>query len=130
VGEKRILVVADDPDLRALYRFVLQRGGGYASLEAHGKRSQVEAALWGEPYDLLLLEVFLSLFNGIRLIGEARERLGPHFPIVAIGGPFDHELKARALGAGADRVFHKPLDPHRLVEAVRELLGDGHVAVR
>jgi len=38
VGEKRILVVADDPDLRALYRFVLQRHG-YASLTAHGKTS-------------------------------------------------------------------------------------------
>lgn len=130
MGEKRILVLADDPDLRALYRFVLQRGGGYASLEAHGKRSQVEAVLWDETYDLLLLEVLLSLFNGLRIITEARERLGPRFPIIAIGDHYDRELNDRALGAGADRVFHKPLDPHRLVDAVHELLGHGHVATR
>jgi len=129
VGEKRILVVADDPDLRALYRFVLQRHG-YASLTAHGNRTQVEAVLWGESYDLLLLELLLSLLNGVRLIADVRERLGPRVPIVAIGGPYDHELQRRASDAGADRVFHKPFDPHQLVAAVDELLGHGHVASR
>jgi CheY-like chemotaxis protein len=64
-----ILVVDDDPDLRDLYRSVLEPG--FVVLEAeHGRRAL--QILGRQPVDLAIVDVHMPIMNGVELIRAIR----------------------------------------------------------
>jgi two-component system, cell cycle response regulator DivK len=83
---KRILVVEDGGDLRAIVVAVLTRVGGYETIEAANGREAVEKAVSERP-DLILMDVDLPDISGI---GAARAvKSNPrtaHIPIIAQTG--------------------------------------------
>jgi DNA-binding response OmpR family regulator len=79
----RVLVIDDQPDVRAMVSIVL-RINHFEAVEA----ASADAGLLefeSSKFDLAIVDIFLQGTNGFEVIMKMRERI-PDFPIVAISG--------------------------------------------
>lgn len=116
-----ILVVEDDPSLRAVASRIL-RSRGYRVIEA---RDGVEAldvvGRRSPPVDLVLSDVVLPIIGGAELLRRLREA-DPTLPVVLVSGYTDDELLRRGVMAGKTRFIQKPYSADILHRAVEEAL--------
>ena len=120
----KVLVVEDDPNLRALWAAVLERGGHAPRLEETEAAARV--ALQEEPFDLVLLDLYLGADQTIDVAGLAR-LLRPETRIVVVTGTtLYHEGELFDLAAQVAAVLRKPVDIEDLM-AVCEHVGNGDV---
>lgn len=117
----RILVVEDNPVTRKMLRVTLE-AEGYRVVEATDLRSALSAAKTGLP-DLVLQDLILPDGDGTELAARLRELPGgAEVPIVALTG-FASRIEADGtLAECFNAVLLKPIEPARLVEAIRPLL--------
>lgn len=118
-----ILIVDDDPSLRAVMRKLLERRGHQVREAADGARA-LELARRSRP-DLVITDLFMPEKEGIETIVEMREAF-PRLPILAVSGggalgPGSALGDAEALGANAS--LAKPFSVESFQEAVDRLLG-------
>jgi CheY-like chemotaxis protein len=122
-----VLLVEDDPAIRALCRITFERAQsgtlrGVRCLEA-GDLAGARALIRSESPDLVVMDVRLPDGSGLDLIRELRASnpAGSTKVIIASASvlPLERDV---ALAAGADRFLAKPYRPADLVEAVAELL--------
>lgn len=118
-----ILVIDDDPTIRALVAGILDEGG-HSIVEAKDGRHGV--SIFGKSsFDLVVTDIVMPEQEGIETIGAIR-RLNRTVPILAIsgsatvGGSGDYLRAAAALGATA--TLQKPLAPAELVATIERLL--------
>ncbi|HLZ67862.1 MAG TPA: response regulator [Aliidongia sp.] len=120
----RILVIDDDPTIRALVAGLLEQSG-HSAVQARDGRAGV-ALFSKEDFDLVVTDIVMPEQEGIETIGAIR-RLNRTMPILAIsgsatiGGSGDYLRAAAALGATA--TLQKPLAPDRFIEMIDRLLG-------
>jgi DNA-binding response OmpR family regulator len=118
-----ILVVEDDPTMRAMVGMLLETAGHKAISIA----SALEAGeiLERDPVDLIITDVVMPKKDGLEFIQEVRTKW-PTLPIIAVSGGGDHLagtycLKtARALGAAA--TLAKPFSDKVLLATVDEVM--------
>jgi CheY-like chemotaxis protein len=118
-GQKRLLVVDDDPSVREMLGRVLV-GEGYAVREAADGATAIEIA-GAAQCDLVLLDLGLPGTSG----WDTLERLtatSPAMPIIIITGRSHQVLNA--LAAGVQALIQKPLDFARLLQTIQVLLGE------
>lgn len=118
-----ILVIDDHPDVRALLRRWLEREG-YAVIEAGDGEAGIR--IYRERgADLVITDIIMPHKEGIETIMDLRREF-PSAKIVAVSGGgtamSGNACLQLALRLGAERVFPKPLDMSRLLEAVREIV--------
>ncbi|HSG09369.1 MAG TPA: response regulator [Longimicrobiales bacterium] len=114
----RILIVDDDESDRLFERAILEDQGHTLFFAKDG-----EAALKtyrDSEVDLVVTDLYMPGVNGLRLIKQLKA-MDPAVLIIAASGVAKGQLD-RALELGAGKVLAKPLDPHALADAVRELL--------
>ena len=117
----RVLIAEDEPDIRDLLAFHLEREGFEVALAATGDEAlrQVSASV---P-DLLLLDLMLPLVNGLdvcrRLRADPRTASLPIVMLTARGEELDRVL---GLELGADDYIVKPFSPKEVVARVRAVL--------
>lgn len=119
-----ILVVDDDPDMRALIGTSLGKAG-YRVMTCESGRKAVRM-LVESPVDLVITDLFMPEFDGLEVIRAIRD-CADHLPILAISGgsayvALDYLPIAHLLGA--DAVLPKPFPIKALEQQVRELLPD------
>lgn len=120
-GAFRILVVDDDEDNRELFQLVLVHAG-YDVVTASGGREAL-ARLSEIPTDLALLDVMMQDMNGFDLAEKIRANPAiSDVRILMVTALDDRHVRARALGAGADDLIHKPVSRHDLCTRVAALL--------
>jgi CheY-like chemotaxis protein len=121
-GTERLLVVEDDPQVRAsvvrqlqsLGYGVTQAGDGVAGLAAVGEVSQ--------PFDLLLTDVVMpGPLNGKALADEVRRR-APTTRVVFMSGYTDNILLSRGSIDPGVRLLNKPFRKSDLARMIREAL--------
>jgi two-component system cell cycle response regulator DivK len=120
MSRKRILIVEDNMDNYELVRFILERAGFDVFLAVNG-RDGVDAARYQKP-DLILMDLGLPEMDG----WEASEKLKsdettrdiPLFAITAHTLPRD---RFRAMEAGCDGYFTKPLHVDSFLETINEV---------
>ncbi len=120
---KTILVVDDDPSIRALIRLYLE-GSGYAVVEASDGRRGMQA-LGGAPVDLIILDIFMPEMDGLEMLQELREHC-QSCKVMAISGgspKIGMDLLGHATIFGADAVLEKPFGEATLIQKVRDLIG-------
>ncbi len=115
-GDKRVLVVDDDPSLRLLCRVNLELDG-FAVTEAPTLPA-ARHVLGAEDVDLVLLDVHVGPANGLELLEELKATR-PGLPVVLLTG--ESGLPPAARGR-ADAVLSKPFEVGALAQTADRLL--------
>jgi CheY-like chemotaxis protein len=105
---KKVLIVEDYADVRAMMKFLVRRYG-YEVFEAADGYEAVTQARQCQP-DLILMDLAMPMLDGLTAtaIIKTFEEL-EHVPIIALSAYGDSNYK-RALDAGCEEVINKPLD--------------------
>ena len=122
-NEDQVIMIVDDVPINAkLLRAHLQTAG-YKSLRVHTDSTEVLAAIYREPPDLVLLDLMMPDVSGLEILAALRsdERM-KHLPIVILTGTESSELRKRALTIGATDFLTKPVDIDELLPRVRNAL--------
>lgn len=114
----QILVVEDEPGIRAVLRTLLE-GEKYRVVEAETARRATIEARAHKP-DLLLVDLGLPDGDGLTVIRLLRE--WSPVPIVVLSARTMEEQKIAALDAGADDYVTKPFNARELLARVRAAL--------
>ena len=111
----RILVIEDEPGIRAVLRLLLE-AEHYRVIEAgDGERGEIEART--HKPDLLLIDLGLPDQDGVAVIRRVR-KWSP-VPIVVLSARTLESEKVAALDAGADDYVTKPFSAAELLARVR-----------
>jgi DNA-binding response OmpR family regulator len=116
--QARILVVEDEPQLRALLRLYLEREG-YRVTDA-GDGGAALAAFDQHGADLVILDLMLPTMQGETVLEELRQR--GSVPILITSARRTDTERIAGLRAGADDYLAKPFNPHELTARVAAIL--------
>jgi two-component system OmpR family response regulator len=116
--QARILIVDDDPSLRDIVRFALQKAG-FSTLEAGDGRAALELFSQHAP-DLVILDILMPELDGTEVC--RRIRLTSRVPIVFLSSRDDEIDRILGLELGGDDYVTKPFSPRELVARVRAVL--------
>lgn len=116
----RVLVVDDNPADRELIKRRMQREFPDATFTEVVRQSDLDRALEGGDFDLVLTDYYLHWSDGLRVLAQVRERY-PYVPVIMLTDTGNEEVAASGLRAGlSDYVLKRHLP--RLPEAVRRCL--------
>ena len=113
-----ILVVDDDPDIRALLRTLLERVG-YEVVDAPDGRSGLRALYQAAP-DLVILDVAMPELDGWAALERIRELTD--VPVLMLTAQASELDKVRGLRGGADDYVTKPFGRQELLARTAALL--------
>jgi two-component system response regulator FixJ len=116
--EMVIIVVDDDPAVRAALKFSLELEGFRVHLCRSGLDLLAHPAL--QQSDCIILDYRMPEMDGLDVLAELASRAVPT-PVIFITGPITAALRARAIRAGAKRVLEKPLLDGILTEHIRQV---------
>lgn len=126
----RVLVVEDNHHVAALIQDGL-RGSSQRSFDgnvqfvfksAEDGRQAIEL-LRRETFDALIIDVYLPVLDGPKVISSARQELGlTDLPIIAVSAGGDAARRS-ALGAGANIFLDKPMRLRQVIDTIQRLLG-------
>jgi excisionase family DNA binding protein len=116
-----VLIVDDDPNLRAFVRARLELEG-YGVREAASAEEGL-AALEEQSPDLILLDVMMPKVDGWEMLRRVQERHGVgSIPVLMFSGKLDAPTAAEASSRGAHGFIGKPFDPQQLIESAKQML--------
>jgi DNA-binding response OmpR family regulator len=123
MGNKKILIVDDDPDVRQ-GMYVRLKANHYDAIFAADGLAGMSEARKHEP-DLIILDLGLPAGDGFVVM----ERLKTIpalavIPIIVVSGRSGLANRKRAISAGATAFLEKPVDNVELLAVVRRALGE------
>jgi DNA-binding response OmpR family regulator len=113
----RVLIVDDEPGVRAVFEKTLASEGYLLETAADGREAINK--LNGDPYDVLLLDLKMMPVNGIEVINALREK-GSDAAVIIVTAHSTIESAVEALRLGAFDYLFKPAAPEVIRERVRE----------
>lgn len=121
VGDARILVVDDEPDITALVAYHLARAG--YRVKTAGTGTEALEAVAAEPPDLVVLDLMLPGRSGLEVLaelrrGEATRDVG----VILLTARREEGDRIKGLAQGADDYLTKPFSPDELVLRVKAVL--------
>jgi len=119
-----ILIVDDDPQIRKLFKRILETAGHEVAEAADGREGARRFRDW--PPDLVLMDIFMPEQEGLETIRELRWDF-PDVKIIAIsGGGMSGRMEplevARKFGAALS--LKKPISRETLLESVGKVLAN------
>jgi two-component system, OmpR family, response regulator len=115
----RVLLVEDEPTLRAQLRAGLQEAG-YAVDEAdNGLDAQHQGET--EPFDAVVLDLGLPVLDGLSVLKRWREA-GHNMPVLILTARDSWHEKVAGIDAGADDYLAKPFHMEELLARLRALI--------
>jgi len=119
--KKRILVVEDEPDIRELVRYNLERGG-FEVTETEDAEAALQMIERQRPA-LLILDLMLPNADGLEICKILRQRPATvDLPIVMLTAKAAEVDRVLGLEFGADDYITKPFSPRELVARVKAVL--------
>jgi uncharacterized protein (TIGR02266 family) len=125
----KVLVVEDNRHVAQLINDGLKGsskrdfGGGvsFAVQNAEDGRAAIEV-LRREHFDALIIDVYLPIVDGAKVISTARTELAlTHLPIIAVSAGGDSARRS-ALEAGANIFLDKPMRLRQVIETIQKLI--------
>lgn len=118
-----ILIVEDDPDIRAIIEETLCEGGFEVAVAASGEEAVALLTANNTDYRALVTDIGLpGSLDGWEVARRARE-VEPAFPVVYMSG--EHSADWSSRGVPNSVMLGKPFAPAQLVTAVSNLLNSG-----
>ncbi len=115
---RRVLVVDDNPSIRALCNMVLERDYDVTGVESGAMALKVLETI---PYHLVLTDLLMPEMDGFALMAEIVKRnLGVHVVVMTALRAEDIQERLKA-GCACD-VIYKPFTPAMLLDAIRRPL--------
>jgi DNA-binding response OmpR family regulator len=114
-----ILVVEDEPEMRAGLERVLAREGYRVLVEGHGEAALRRLAV--DPPALIVLDLGLPGVDGFTVLRRLRSQ-GFRQPVLLLTARFQEADKVRGLDLGADDYLTKPFSIGELLARLRVLL--------
>lgn len=127
MSNRSVLVVDDEPDIRALLQEILE-DEGYAVAVA-GSASEAQEALAESVPDLVLLDIWMPDTDGISLLKAWKAAGTLQFPVIMISGHGTVETAVEATRLGAVDFIEKPVSLAKLLLTVEKALSDGYAVV-
>lgn len=112
---ERILVVEDDCQIRNFIKYIIEKEG-YKLFNACNGESALSIIV-SEKIDLIILDLGLPDFDGIKIIEKIRE--WSEVPIIVVSARDQDKDKVLALDTGADDYITKPFIVDELVARVK-----------
>ncbi len=116
--QPHILVIDDDPQIRALLREYLAENGLRVSVASTG--DEMSRILNDEAVDLVILDLRLAGEDGMAIARSLRDQSA--IPIVMLTGVRDEADRVMGLELGADDYLTKPFSPRELLARIRTVL--------
>ena len=132
---RRVLVVDDEPHIRAVLRGYLEADGFTVSEAADGEAAVRQ--LHQQVPDLVLLDVMLPGIDGLEVLRQVRAFSDVY--VILVTARAEEVDKLVGLGVGADDYVTKPFSPREVAARVKAVLrrdrggrdaGTGRAAVR
>ena len=118
-GLRRALIVEDDPASALLMEQVCRLGGGW-EVQLAGTLPAALEAVAQASFDLVLTDIDVDGADGVDLILALRDdRPAPRPTVIAVSADALGPQAERALAAGADGYWVKPVEPRRVIEFLR-----------
>lgn len=129
MGNKKILIVDDDPDVRHGMHVRL-RANHYDTFFAGDALSSMSEARKNEP-DLIILDLGLPAGDGF-VVMERLQSIPSlcEVPVIVVSARDVLANKERALKAGARAFLQKPVDNAELLKVIRQALGEPALATK
>ncbi|MBU2378612.1 MAG: sigma-54 dependent transcriptional regulator, partial [Alphaproteobacteria bacterium] len=115
-----VLVVDDDPTQRRLVQAVLDREG-YIVAHAESGGEAIDRMTRGGGADVILLDMIMPEMSGLECLAELRSG-GLTTPVIVLTANGGIDTVVKAMQAGAQDFFVKPVGPERLLVGVRNAL--------
>jgi CheY-like chemotaxis protein len=123
LSTRRILIVDDDEDLRAIVELSFESGGDWEVDTASDGTAALERAAAARP-DVILLDWNMPGLDGPATLQRLRAAPATaQVPVVMLTANVDAPRESRLHGLDVKGVLSKPVDPWRLPGDVRDLLG-------
>ena len=116
--QKKILVVDDDPHIREVISFALEKAQMQVSLANDGK--QALESFEKNPTDLLVLDINMPEMDGLECCRELRKT--SDVPILFLSSRDDEIDRILGLEIGGDDYVTKPFSPRELVARINVIL--------
>jgi two-component system phosphate regulon response regulator PhoB len=115
-----VLIVDDEPDIREVIRFALEKAG-FRVLEA-GHADDARRLIAEQP-DIILLDWMLPGRSGLELAAQLKQNPKTRaMPIIMVSARGEEEDRVRGLDTGADDYISKPFSPREMVARVNAVL--------
>lgn len=118
---RTILVIDDQPSVRATIGYLLEAQGYQVMLAASGAEAFAQTA----PYDLALIDVYMPVIDGFAVCRALRERMaqqGRMVPVVMMTAAWTSEAAAKSVADGASSLIRKPFTYQELVAEIERAL--------
>ena len=118
----KLLLVDDEPDIRAIAKMALERIGGHTVTAAGSAAEALEAARAATP-DAVLLDVMMPDVDGPATLERLRPVLGQDVPVIFLTAKAQSADVERLKALGAVGVIAKPFDPLSLPGELGAIIG-------
>ncbi len=119
--KRHVLIVDDEPAVRRTVRGVLE-SSGFKCTESENGLSALEW-LKDNHTDLILVDYYMPIMNGLRLLEKIQNTLNGHTPrVIMLSGVIQEKEKLKAMDLGAYAIIDKPCNFRELVVKVNEAI--------
>ena len=128
-GNGRVLVVDDEPSVRAVVRMVLEKAG-YDVLEAESGEKAIETINAGENrlvLDTVICDIRMPKINGVQAVNYFQKEY-PHVPVIILTAYPDTRMAVSFMGHGVVDYLVKPVEGERLKTSVARAMERRQVA--
>jgi CheY-like chemotaxis protein len=125
VRRRSILVVDDEPGMRALFSFMLGAKGYEVRTAGSGEEALQNVKT--SPCDLVFLDVRMPYMNGLEVLRALRQ-LRPNISVVMMTGYAVEQLLNDAITEGAKGYLRKPFTIEELMNSINGILASSQAA--
>lgn len=120
---RRVLIIDDEQDIRAISRMSVEKVGGWEALEADSGERGIEIAAAELP-DVILLDAMMPGMDGADTIQSLKaSESTKDIPVLFLTAKLQAADVERFRELGAEGVLSKPFDPMSLPDEVAAALG-------
>jgi CheY-like chemotaxis protein len=124
IGNVRIMVVDDDPDILEFISEIVQRLGAYCDTAASGEEA-LQLVKQNGPYNIYFIDWKMPGIDGITLTAGLKKNVPSSRNTIAImiSAVDWTSIETEAKKAGVDKFMSKPLFPSSIADTISECLG-------